>query len=294
MPTDFSRGAGQALRHAVVLADRLGAELHLLHVVTGPISVDGGMIRFPEMEQFCAGMRAEASRYHLGLLEPRQEDDLSMRCTVQRHTEAARAILEYAGDHQIDLIVLAPYGSSQGGRFVVGSTAEKVVRLAPCDVLTSGLRGLYRPDVLKRILVPVDFSPQSALALERARILTKQARAHLTVLHVGGTTVFPGERPGVVTVEARKSHEKAHADLEAVLSAHEGAGRSTPFLRDARTTSGSYCDLRGSTQHPPHRSGVSRALRYRLRDAGQRGRGRRAPGSMPGADGQDAGECIGS
>lgn len=221
LPTDFSREAGQALHQAVVLADRLGAELHLLHVVTGPTSLDGGMIGFSAMEEYGARMRAEAARHHRGLLEPRRAGDLPVRCAVRRHTEAARAILEYAADHRIDLIVMAPYGRSQGGRFVVGSTAEKVMRLARCDVMTSGLRGLYRPDMLRRILVPVDLSPQSAHALERARVFASQARARLKVLHVVEARVFPGSRPGEVIVEAPQSDE-AYAELERFYRSTKG------------------------------------------------------------------------
>ena len=214
MPTDFSSGAQQALRHAVVLADRLGAELHLLHVVTDPASDDGGMIGFPEMEELQDRMRREALRAQHSLLEPSHPGKLSMRSAVRRHTEAALAILDYAADHATDLIVIAPYGRRQGERFLIGSTAEKVVRLAPCDVLTSGLSGLYMPGMMRRILVPVDFSPSSALALERARILAEQAQAHLTVLHVAEATGFPGNHAGEVITRTRDIYAEAYKDLE--------------------------------------------------------------------------------
>ncbi len=221
IPVDFGRGDRQTLRHAVVSADRLGAELHLLHVVTGPLSRDGGMMSFPEMEGICAGMYSEAMRCYRALPEPRQEGDLSLQCAVRRHTEVARAILEYADNHQIDLIVLGPYGFSQGGRIVAGRTAEKVMRLASCAVLTSGLQGLHSPELIRRIMAPVDFSSQAALALERARKLAKQLQAHLTVLHVAKTTLFPGKRPGSVIVEAQKSHE-VYTELERFYRSAKG------------------------------------------------------------------------
>lgn len=205
IPTDFSIGAGQALRHAVILADRIGAELHILHVITEARPALEGSCSPLEEEDYCDRMYEEATLYHHSILNPACQGDLPLRCAVRTHSDAARAILDYAGDQQVDLIVMAPYGRQKGECLIVGNTAKKVVRLAPCDVLTSGIRGLYRPDVFGRILVPVDFSRQSARALERAKMMARQAQAHLTVLHVVETTVFPGERPGTVMLEARKS-----------------------------------------------------------------------------------------
>ncbi len=221
LPTDFSRGAARALRHAVVLADRLGAELHLLHVAVGPFSRDGGMIGFPEMEELCTRMRVEALRCHRDLLEFRQKDNLPVRSAVRCHADAAQPILEYADDHQIDLIVMAPSGYSQDGRFTLGSTAEKVIRLAPCPVLTSGLRGLYRPGVLRRILVPTDFSAASSSALEWARVLAKQTQAHLTVLHVVEPPEFSVRGSEAVLWQGRPPHV-AYAELEQFYRSAKG------------------------------------------------------------------------
>ncbi len=208
LPTDFSPGALLALERAVELSARTGAELHLLHVVTPEITPDA--LGFPELKAFRDRMHSDVSPFLSGNPEG---DRPVVRYAVRRHSKPAWSIVTYASDVKIDLLVMARSGRNVGEPLSLGSTAEKVMRLAPCDVLTSGMVGLWRPDLVKRILVPVDFSQQSGMALERARRFAARVRAHLTVLHVVETTLYPGVIPRTAVLET-ESFNKARISLE--------------------------------------------------------------------------------
>jgi nucleotide-binding universal stress UspA family protein len=59
--------------------------------------------------------------------------------------DPADAVIQYANEHGIDLIVCGTHGRRGLDRFVMGSVAERIVRLAPCAVLTVGGRGAGAP-----------------------------------------------------------------------------------------------------------------------------------------------------
>jgi nucleotide-binding universal stress UspA family protein len=87
----------------------------------------------------------------------------------------------------VDLIVVGTRGKSGLEHVVLGSTAERIIRMAPCPVLVvRGAGGLpsAEPVTVHRILVPVDFSDCAMNALEYAVLVAQRAKASLRVLHV--------------------------------------------------------------------------------------------------------------
>jgi nucleotide-binding universal stress UspA family protein len=91
-----------------------------------------------------------------------------------------------------DLIVVGTRGKTGLAHILLGSTAERVIRGAPCPVLAVRTEPVdieqegsgSRPVTLERILVPVDFSDCSLDALEYAAVVAQQAEASLTLVHV--------------------------------------------------------------------------------------------------------------
>lgn len=146
-PTDFSDAAAPALEHACSFAAQFGAELHILHVVaeTLPVIVPeyGGVV-WPE-EYF---ERAEAAaRRSLDEL-PAGEWTGQLRVVRATRRGAAHAeIVRYASEHEIDLICMGTHGRSGLMHVLIGSVAERVVRLAACPVLTvhpAGAEGAHQ------------------------------------------------------------------------------------------------------------------------------------------------------
>jgi nucleotide-binding universal stress UspA family protein len=87
-----------------------------------------------------------------------------------------------AADPEFDLIVMGTEGRTGMRRVLLGSVAEKVVRHAPCSVLA--VRGKNGSSRFHHILCPIDFSPSSRTAMERAARLADPDGMGITLLHV--------------------------------------------------------------------------------------------------------------
>jgi nucleotide-binding universal stress UspA family protein len=98
---------------------------------------------------------------------------------------AAAAIVHEAERGAFDLVVMGTQGLTGIGHFVLGSVAEKVVRTSPIPVITIPPLDAKATATFRKILVPVDFSPASRLALERALAFATSSHAIVHVLHVG-------------------------------------------------------------------------------------------------------------
>jgi nucleotide-binding universal stress UspA family protein len=181
---DFSSHSARALRHAERLADWYEADLRLLHTYhVLPVAPFG-----PEMtaaalltEEYRAQLKDELLRFS----ECRGPLRTRLRADVVEGTPAS-CILDAARDWPADFLVVGTHGRSGLPRLVLGSVAERVLRQAPCPVLTVPApvaRGDTRA-VFKRIVCAVDFSPSSSRALEYATSLAREADASLAVLHV--------------------------------------------------------------------------------------------------------------
>ena len=192
-PTDFSRCAEQALAHAVFLAEKYGAEIHILHVVTlfnDQPSVISNEIT--EIEGTIRKLEEIAEKQLDKVVDAKGSDDMKIITATKREISAAPAILEYASDNDIDLIVMGTHGRRGLGHLLLGSAAEEVVRLAACPVFT--IRELKEPKPVMKvnnILVPVDFSNYSKSALAYASKIAQSYKAHLQVLHIIEETMHP-------------------------------------------------------------------------------------------------------
>lgn len=140
-PTDFSDTSVVALKYATALADALGAQLHLLHVVDLAVERQGAarMAMVPNRD-----IEAEARRRsdeELAGLLTRPERQKYRAALVTAMGSPPVAIVRYARREDIDLIVLGTHGRGPVAHLLIGSVAENVVRSAPCPVLTVPLRG---------------------------------------------------------------------------------------------------------------------------------------------------------
>jgi nucleotide-binding universal stress UspA family protein len=149
--TDFSRPSEEALEYGRHLARSFGATLHVLHVVhdaTAGYIADAGYVPIDINKQLEAAARSQ-------LQETLTDDDrrtLSTKPAVRIATNIAGAIDAYAAQEKIDLIVVGTHGRGAAARFLLGSVADKVVRSAPCPVLTvhEGGREFIAADALVR------------------------------------------------------------------------------------------------------------------------------------------------
>ena len=173
VPTDFSSGSERAWSMARRLAGTLGAELALVHVLpAAPVEM---MARYA-LEEARAAERARQAEHQLGIPRDDADDlpalprvyrgpfigervgDFSVAgrewamkleewaaaasadgckvATVLRVGVPHREIIEAAGEDRADLIIMATHGRGEVHRLLVGSVADKVIRMSPCPVLT--------------------------------------------------------------------------------------------------------------------------------------------------------------
>jgi nucleotide-binding universal stress UspA family protein len=185
--TDFSDASRAGVRYAVALGGKLGADVTLLHVIEPPSRMAGmEAVAFArEDSEVTALARAQLKT----LAERESEDDLRLTSCV-RTGKPFHEITTAARGHEADLIVIATHGYTGAKRVLLGSTAEQVVRHAPCPVLTVPTRitpkrtGKTPPFEVKKILVPIDFSNISKDALPWATFLAVHFGAELILLHV--------------------------------------------------------------------------------------------------------------
>lgn len=131
VPTDFSYASDAALGYARMLAARFGASLHLLHVVDEPGSWSEVYAAIPDIRD---RLRADAGRRLEAIaacLPPPLQATSAVACGAPVPT-----IVKIAEAKGADLIVMGTHGRRGVGHLLLGSVAERVVRLAPCPVLT--------------------------------------------------------------------------------------------------------------------------------------------------------------
>jgi nucleotide-binding universal stress UspA family protein len=136
VPIDFSDYADQALDYAMALGQNLQARLTLLHVIHAvPLWAEGDMGRtLPDV--YLAEVEAAAQR---GMEQRRQRvQDAGLEANVLVvHGVPFQTIIDVAQEAQIDLIIMGTHGRTGMKHMLLGSVAEKVVRLAPCPVLVT-------------------------------------------------------------------------------------------------------------------------------------------------------------
>ncbi len=138
VPTDFSECSKEALKYGCEFARQFGAELHLFHVLPDlALIAEPGLAITPE--EYLKELREGTEK----AMQEFVDDEMGKGLTIVREiTEGVPfvEIIRYARDKEVDMIVIGTHGRTGIAHVLLGSVAEKVVRKAPCPVLT------VRPD----------------------------------------------------------------------------------------------------------------------------------------------------
>jgi nucleotide-binding universal stress UspA family protein len=154
IPIDFSQYSLSAARTGCFIAGKCNATIHLVHVVKAPedweILSEAQQNRNTEIRNKIAEAELSAKNFtkfpifELVTVIPRVFGGVPYK-----------TILEYASAYRIDLIVMGAHGMSESSQLFIGSTAQKILRDAPCLVLS--VKKNFKPISLNRILFASDF-----------------------------------------------------------------------------------------------------------------------------------------
>ncbi|MDH4063839.1 MAG: universal stress protein [Acidobacteriota bacterium] len=208
-PIDFSDDSAHATEHAVAIARWYGARLTLLHVYPT-------VRRPPTLPVPDAGAAHGPTPAELEALRDRAAAAVAADAGVTIHAsvitgEPVGAILEQATALPADLIVMGTHGASGFRHLILGSVTEKVLRQAPCPVLTVPPRAqATSTQPFTRMLCAVDFSDCSQKAANVAASLARESGAALSLLHV---IEWPWHEPPTPSMEGIPP-EQARALIE--------------------------------------------------------------------------------
>lgn len=135
--TDFGEAAEVALNYGRTLATTFGATLHVVHVTENVYARAFGAEAYVPMSPDLQEEIDESARKQLDqLVLDSDGSGPATKKVVLTSNSPALTIAQYAKDHDVDLIVLGTHGRGPFAHLLMGSVAERVVRIAPCPVLT--------------------------------------------------------------------------------------------------------------------------------------------------------------
>ncbi|MBE2224603.1 MAG: universal stress protein [Anaerolineae bacterium] len=197
VPLDGSELAERVVPAAVSLAEAMAGSVTLLTVVAKKPGADVNLVaKAIQTGQF------EADLY-LRSVRKRFLPSLVGIETAVVTGKPDKAIIEYAREHAIDLIIMSTHGRSGITRWSFGRTADKVLRRSPCPTVILRSEHVIKPDQFKRILLPLDGSRLAERVLEPAMEMVKAIGVELFLLQVVEKGSFYGF-----------GHDEAHVDEE--------------------------------------------------------------------------------
>ena len=132
-PIDFSPASKNAINYALRFAEEFGADLTLLHVLEPAPSTN--FVAIPGATTFCEIDFSTAEKNLRSAVASTRKAKSERPSWKIRVGVPSHEIVEAAREADVDLIVIATHGYTGWKHFCIGSTAERVVRAAPCPVL---------------------------------------------------------------------------------------------------------------------------------------------------------------
>ena len=164
--TDFSDTSKVALTYGRALARTFDATLHVVHVVdnlsAAIYGIDGYGAAMPPVQ---ADLEDAARQRLADLLVDHDEHPLPTQQVVLTSNAVAATIADYAAQERIDLIVTGTHGRGAMAHLLLGNVAERIVRTAPCPVLT--VRQPKHEFVTSDTLTSSTHAPENATAAAR-------------------------------------------------------------------------------------------------------------------------------
>ncbi|NUQ80884.1 MAG: universal stress protein [Bacteroidetes bacterium] len=210
VPTDFSNHSELAIKIATQVAKPFGSQLEILHVTDfEKQSADYAGYKGSK-ESLIKVIQNEAELKVNKLVKERDWGGLKV-VGINIVGTAIERIVHVARQRKTGLVLMATRGRGNATDFVLGSTTYKVIRTAPCPVLS--IPNPKNEFKVERILFPTDFSNNSYLGYEYAVSMARHWNAQLNILHVADQ-----DTPDLEVIEQKFTALKSAAFAEGVIN----------------------------------------------------------------------------
>ncbi|NHN58195.1 MULTISPECIES: universal stress protein [Halorussus] len=182
VPTDGSEHAERAAEHALTLARAFDATVHLINVVD--VQDAGGLFSAGGVDEAFVGRLEDEARDIIADLEALAEPGDDVQTAVVRN-RPSKGILAYADEHDVDLVFMGTHGRTGVNRYVMGSVAERIVRLSEVPVFT--VRATERSvldDGYDDVMIPTDGSDCAELAVDHGIAVAEKFDATVHAVYV--------------------------------------------------------------------------------------------------------------
>ncbi len=182
VPVDFSKDAMNAFMHSILFANKLKANLRMIHVRKSkdydePFVLDGMDSGYRKtVEEFCQGI---VSKY-LQIYNAGGKLDF-----IIEKGKIYKIIVDQAKKDNTDIIIMGTHGISGFEELWLGSNAYRVVSKAPCPVLT--IRNGFKKKTIKKIVLPIDAHRETRQKIPITVELAKEFDAEVHVVDVRST-----------------------------------------------------------------------------------------------------------
>lgn len=229
VPTDFSKHADEALEYALFLGERFHPELVLLHVDEFAVSPLGaGEVRDDAVQKYqerkTAYLNDQFERVRRGM------EGRPVRLVPQILSgRAYKVIIEESEKQDYDMLVMSTRGLTHLSSYLIGSTAERVVRLSRQPVLT--LQSAPKHDTLESVLCPTDLSPAGNAALSYALSIARQFKAILYIQYISELEKPESREQVMARMPDLKEHHPQAGDVKVELIIDRDVEPSNSIVR---------------------------------------------------------------
>ncbi len=218
--TDFSECAGKAQDYAVFLTRAYEAKLHVVHVPESPLWYGSNAATILYLEQ----AQKEGERRLADIEQQLIQEGLTDVEARQVVGIPSEQIKKAAQDIAADMVVVGTRGRTGLEVILLGSTADRVIRDAPCPVLAVPMTTVT-PSI-RHVMAPLDFSSPSLDAVEYAIQVANHFGAKMTLVHVLEPMYYDAEQ-GLQSMEAKWVHWRAQLEQLAGLISSFGLATGT-------------------------------------------------------------------
>lgn len=187
IPTDYSQYATAAIQTGIAIAKKTGAELYLLNIFDAPPDWNRITVEQQQSHPEIEGRMVE-SEIRMDKLTSDKIFKGTKVTGIVRPGVIIEEISRFAKLYKCDLIIMGAHGKGESQRYFIGSQAQKVLRSAPCPVLS--VKKDFKPHSIKRVVFAADFEENLIKIFGKMVTFIKATGASVTLVYINTPSQF--------------------------------------------------------------------------------------------------------